>query len=230
MLDAAESVSPYRGLEATQRHLAPLNLGLLGARNCAIQPVRTVPKHPSPGDDGVYKHGGGLLLIVPRALARSTPCSCRWPLRRQSTSGILSLAFACASSFAPVARISAALPPGVVEVFVRVEDLRDLPITLLGGGQALRMIQRIDRERLAGLRAGNQVVEVAIVVCGPDLLDDPLFRSPGSSLRVISMELDGSGGPLPFWSPRWAIAKLGPSLLLGFHPRERPLTPSSLRY
>ena len=37
----------------TQRHFSGPNLGLLGllglfgARNCATQPVRTVPKHPS---------------------------------------------------------------------------------------------------------------------------------------------------------------------------------------
>src|SRR3546814_1338920 len=37
------------------------------------------------------------------------------------------------------------------------------------------MIERIDRQRFAGLRAGDDIVEVAIGVSGPDLLDDHIF-------------------------------------------------------
>ena len=61
---------------------------------------------------------------------------------------------------------------GVVVVLVRVENLRDLPALRLGGGQALAVVQRIDRERLAALGAGDQVVVVAVGVAGPDALDD----------------------------------------------------------
>ena len=43
---------------------------------------------------------------------------------------------------------------------------------LLRRGQALLVVERIDCERLAGLAAGDEVVEVTVVVAGPDLLDD----------------------------------------------------------
>ena len=43
---------------------------------------------------------------------------------------------------------------------------------VLGGAQAFLVIQGIDRERLAGFSAGDQVVEVAVGVAGPDLFDD----------------------------------------------------------
>ena len=61
---------------------------------------------------------------------------------------------------------------GVVVVLVRVEDLRDAPAVLLGRGQALAVIERVDRQRLAGLFAGDQVVVVAVRVAGPDAFDD----------------------------------------------------------
>ena len=61
---------------------------------------------------------------------------------------------------------------GMVLVFVGVDDLRDLPALLFGARQALLVIQRIDRQRLAGLRADDQVVKVAVGVCGPDLFDN----------------------------------------------------------
>jgi hypothetical protein len=34
------------------------------------------------------------------------------------------------------------------------------------------MVQGIDGERFAGVRAGNQIVEIAIRVTSPDTLDD----------------------------------------------------------
>src|SRR5690606_24948499 len=61
---------------------------------------------------------------------------------------------------------------GVVEVLVRVQDLRDLPAALLRGGEALRVVERVDRQRLARLRACDQVVEVAVGIRRPDALDD----------------------------------------------------------
>ena len=42
----------------------------------------------------------------------------------------------------------------------------------LGRGEAFLMVERIDRQRLAGLVAGDQVIEVAAGVRGPDLFDD----------------------------------------------------------
>src|SRR5262245_22212762 len=60
----------------------------------------------------------------------------------------------------------------VVPVLVRIEDLRDREALVFRGLEALLVIERIDGERLAGFGARDQVVEVAVVVGGPDLLDD----------------------------------------------------------
>ena len=65
-------------------------------------------------------------------------------------SAILSLAFLCARIFAPVFRDHGRVAAGMVAVLVRVQDLRDVPAFVLGGVQALLVIQRIDGERLAG--------------------------------------------------------------------------------
>lgn len=61
---------------------------------------------------------------------------------------------------------------GVVVVLVRVEDLRDLPALDPGRVQGFFMVQRIDRQRFAGLGAGDQVVEVAVRITGPDAFDE----------------------------------------------------------
>ena len=76
---------------------------------------------------------------------------------------------------------------GVVVVLVGVEDLRDLPALVLGRGQALLVVQRIDRQRLAGLGAGDQVVVVAVGVAGPDALDDH-----GGVLQVAAIMPSGA--------------------------------------
>ena len=80
--------------------------------------------------------------------ARSTP-----PMRRAAP--------ACASTCAPVAAIEPGVAAGVVAVLVRVEDLRDLPAAAPRGIKAQPPLERIDRERLAGLRAGDQIVKIA---------------------------------------------------------------------
>jgi hypothetical protein len=67
---------------------------------------------------------------------------------------------------------------GVVVMLVRVEDLRDAPAVLLGRGQALAVIERVDRQRLAAVGTRDQVVVVAVGVAGPDAFDDQ-GRSPG---------------------------------------------------
>ena len=61
---------------------------------------------------------------------------------------------------------------GVVVVLMRVQNLCDLPAFYFGRGQRLFRVQRVNRQRLAGLGAGDQVVEVAVGVVGPDALDD----------------------------------------------------------
>ncbi len=68
---------------------------------------------------------------------------------------------------------------GVVAVLVGVENLGDLPALGLGGRETFLMIQGIDGKRFAGVGAGNQIVEIAIRVTGPDTLDDHLVL-PGS--------------------------------------------------
>ena len=60
----------------------------------------------------------------------------------------------------------------MVEMIVSVEDLRNRPAAILGNSEAFPYVERIDGEGLAGLGAGNQVVEVAIVVPRPYLLDN----------------------------------------------------------
>ena len=69
-------------------------------------------------------------------------------------------------------RNHSAVAAGVIAVLMRVQDLRDLPAVIFGRGQAFLMIQRIDGERFAGVGIDDEVVKVAVVVGGPDLLDD----------------------------------------------------------
>ena len=69
-----------------------------------------------------------------------------------------------------------------VAVLVRVEDLRDRPAAFLRRGQALVEVERVYGERVTGLGAGDQVVEIAKGVGGPDLFDKH-GRPPASSLR-----------------------------------------------
>src|SRR5882757_5434524 len=59
----------------------------------------------------------------------------------------------------------------MVAMFVRVQDLGDIPSFFLGGPQTLFMIQGIDGQGLAGFATGDEVVEIAVGVGGPDLFD-----------------------------------------------------------
>src|SRR5580658_7608263 len=59
---------------------------------------------------------------------------------------------------------------GVLEVLVRVQDLGDLPAALARGCQAQLPLQRIHGERLAALRAGNEIVKIPPGVTRPDAL------------------------------------------------------------
>ena len=61
---------------------------------------------------------------------------------------------------------------GMVAVMVRVQHLRDVPVLCLRSGEAFLVVERIDRERLAGFGAGDQVIEIAAGIGGPDLFDD----------------------------------------------------------
>ena len=65
-----------------------------------------------------------------------------------------------------------AVAAGVIAVFVRVEDLRDLPALRLRARETLLVIERIHRQRFAAVGADDQIVEVAVRIAGPDLLDD----------------------------------------------------------
>src|SRR5690606_35908480 len=55
---------------------------------------------------------------------------------------------------------------------VGIHDLADFPSALPGRRQALLVIQRIDGEGLAAVRAGDEVIEVPPGVGGPDPLYD----------------------------------------------------------
>ena len=60
----------------------------------------------------------------------------------------------------------------VVRVFVRVENLCDLPTIFLRASQALLVVERINRQRLTRFAAGDQVMEVSVGVSSPNLLDN----------------------------------------------------------
>ena len=60
----------------------------------------------------------------------------------------------------------------VIAMLVRVQNLPYRPAALTRGVAAATEIERVDSERLAGLRARHQVVEIAQGVIDPDLLDD----------------------------------------------------------
>src|SRR6185312_10059578 len=60
----------------------------------------------------------------------------------------------------------------VIPMLVGVQDLGDLPAFLSRRLQAEPPLQRIDRQRLTGLRAGNEVVEIAVGIGRPDTLDE----------------------------------------------------------
>ena len=75
------------------------------------------------------------------------------------------------------------IPTRVVAVLVRIQDLRDRETRILGSLEAFLVVERIDRERFAGFRAGNKVVEVAVAVGGPDLERVPR-GSPRRPARV----------------------------------------------
>ena len=73
----------------------------------------------------------------------------------------------------------------VIAMFVGVENLFNFPPILLRDRQALLMIQRVDREGLTRIRTDNQIIEVAVVISGPDLFNNHfLFPQIGSLLAV----------------------------------------------
>jgi hypothetical protein len=60
----------------------------------------------------------------------------------------------------------------VVMVLMGVENLGDLPAIGFGCAKAFFMVQRVNGQGFTGVRAGNQVIEIAQAVAGPDSLDD----------------------------------------------------------
>jgi hypothetical protein len=60
----------------------------------------------------------------------------------------------------------------MVMVLMGVENLGDLPALGFGCAQAFFMVQRVNGQGLTGVRAGNQVIEIAKTVAGPDSFDD----------------------------------------------------------
>ncbi len=80
----------------------------------------------------------------------------------------------------------------MVAVLVGIEHEADVPALRSCAGEALSVVERVDGERLTSLRTGDEIVEVAVGVRGPDLLDDlgfsPLLFVPWCSLS--------RGGPM----------------------------------
>ena len=76
----------------------------------------------------------------------------------------------------------------VVVVLVGVEDLGDLPAGFFGRIEALFTVQRVDGQRLAGLGAGDEVVEIAVGITGPNLLHkhgSPFLRGSGAGTNAL---------------------------------------------
>jgi hypothetical protein len=63
------------------------------------------------------------------------------------------------------------VPTRMIVMFVRVQDLGDIPTFFLGGPQTLFVIQGVDGQGLAGFATGDEVVEIAVGVGGPDLFN-----------------------------------------------------------
>ena len=51
---------------------------------------------------------------------------------------------------------------GMVAVFMRIQDLRNLPAAIIRHLQALLIVERIDCQRVSGFGARDQVVEITI--------------------------------------------------------------------
>ena len=66
----------------------------------------------------------------------------------------------------------------MVPVLVGVQDLSDMPALVTGNGEAFLVLEGVDGQRLARLGAGDQVIEIAVGVAGPDLLHDHGVASP----------------------------------------------------
>src|SRR6187551_3608610 len=61
---------------------------------------------------------------------------------------------------------------GVITMLVRIEDLRDAEAPRPRHRETLTGIQRIDDQRLTGLGAGDEIVEIAQRVRRPDAFDE----------------------------------------------------------
>ena len=60
----------------------------------------------------------------------------------------------------------------MVTVVVSIEYLGDLPAFFFCSTQASAIFQWVNGQRFAGLRAGDQIIEVTEIVFGPDLFDE----------------------------------------------------------
>ena len=86
----------------------------------------------------------------------------------------------------------------VVEVMMGVQDLRDVPAALARSSQHQVGIERIDRERVPGLLAGDQIVVIAQTTVRPETLYDHFWwgerqtsgaRAPETTRNVMSCEM-----------------------------------------
>src|ERR1035441_6628010 len=129
-----------------------------GSRRGAPSPAASVAS---------WKRGCGSIRSASeerRETEKSPPCTSRF--------GSTNETFAARSTRAPSARNpSTTKAAGVVAMFMGVEDLADGPAHLLRTAQAGLPVERIDRQGLAGLAAGDQVVEIAALIVRPDALD-----------------------------------------------------------
>ena len=60
----------------------------------------------------------------------------------------------------------------VVGMFVSIENLRYRPAAFICDIEALCEVERVDRQRFACVLAGDEIIEIAVGVTGPDLLDN----------------------------------------------------------
>ena len=80
--------------------------------------------------------------------------------------------FVVGNDFGPSCSHHGHVSANMVVMLMRVENLGDLPALGFGCAQAFFMVQRINGQCFARVRAGNQVIEVAQTVACPDSFND----------------------------------------------------------
>lgn len=60
----------------------------------------------------------------------------------------------------------------MIAVLVRIQDLRNFPAASRSNGKTFPVVQRINRQRIARLRARDEIIKIAVRIVRPNLLND----------------------------------------------------------